>query len=36
MKHGLFFANAGPFAVPETFEALVRTAEFAERFVARG
>jgi probable F420-dependent oxidoreductase len=27
MKYGLFFANAGPFSVPETFEALVRTAE---------
>lgn len=27
MKFGLFFANAGPFAVPETFEALVRTAD---------
>jgi probable F420-dependent oxidoreductase len=27
MKFGLFFANAGPFAEPETFEALVRTAE---------
>ncbi len=27
MKFGLFFANAGPFTVPETFEALVRTAD---------
>ena len=27
MKFGLFFANAGPFSVPETFEALVRTAD---------
>jgi probable F420-dependent oxidoreductase len=27
MKFGLFFANAGPFAAPEPFEALVRTAE---------
>ena len=27
MKFGLFFANAGPFAAPETFEALVRTAD---------
>ncbi len=27
MKFGLFFANAGPFAAPDTFAALVRTAE---------
>ena len=27
MKFGLFFANAGPFSVPETFEALVQTAD---------
>jgi probable F420-dependent oxidoreductase len=27
MKFGLFFANAGPFSVPETFEALVRGAD---------
>ena len=27
MKYGLFFANAGPFSVPETFEALVRSAD---------
>ncbi len=27
MKFGLFFAIAGPFAVPETFEALVRSAD---------
>jgi probable F420-dependent oxidoreductase len=27
VKFGLFFANAGPFAHPDTFEALVRTAE---------
>jgi probable F420-dependent oxidoreductase len=27
MKYGLFFANAGPYSVPETFEALVRTAD---------
>lgn len=27
MKFGLFFANAGPFSVPQTFEALVRTAD---------
>lgn len=27
MKFGLMFANAGPFAVPETFETLVRTAD---------
>jgi probable F420-dependent oxidoreductase len=27
MKYGLFFANAGPFSVPETFETLVRTAD---------
>ena len=27
MKFGVFFANAGPFAAPDTFEALVRTAE---------
>ena len=27
MKIGLFFANAGPFSVPETFEALVRGAD---------
>ncbi len=27
MKFGLFFANAGPFAVPATFEALVKTAD---------
>jgi probable F420-dependent oxidoreductase len=27
MKYGLFFANAGPFSVPETFEALVRNAD---------
>jgi len=27
VKFGLFFANAGPFADPETFEALVRTAD---------
>ncbi len=27
MKFGLFFANAGPFAVPETFETLVKTAD---------
>ena len=27
MKFGLFYANAGPFATPDTFEALVRTAE---------
>ena len=27
MKFGLFFANAGPFSVPENFEALVRTAD---------
>jgi probable F420-dependent oxidoreductase len=27
MKYGLFFANAGPFSVPETFEALVRGAD---------
>ena len=27
MKFGLFFANAGPFSQPETFEALVRNAD---------
>jgi probable F420-dependent oxidoreductase len=27
MKFGLMFANAGPFSVPETFDALVRTAD---------
>ena len=27
MKFGLFFANAGPFSVPDTFEVLVRTAD---------
>ena len=27
MKFGLFFANAGPFARPETFEALVKNAD---------
>ena len=27
MKFGLFFANAGPFAAPELFEVLVRTAD---------
>jgi probable F420-dependent oxidoreductase len=27
MKFGLFFANSGPFANPEVFEALVRTAD---------
>ncbi len=27
MNFGLFFANAGPFAVPATFEALVRSAD---------
>ena len=27
MKFGLFFANAGPFAHPPLFEALVRTAD---------
>lgn len=27
MKFGLFFANAGPFARPDTFEALVRSAD---------
>ena len=27
MKFGLFFVNAGPFSQPETFEALVRTAD---------
>jgi probable F420-dependent oxidoreductase len=27
MKFGLFYANAGPFTAPDTFEALVRTAE---------
>jgi probable F420-dependent oxidoreductase len=27
VKFGLMFANAGPFAVPETFETLVRTAD---------
>jgi probable F420-dependent oxidoreductase len=27
MRFGLFFANAGPFTLPDPFEALVRTAE---------
>jgi probable F420-dependent oxidoreductase len=27
VKFGLFFANAGPFSVPQTFEALVKTAD---------
>ena len=27
MKFGLFFANAGPFSVQQTFDALVRTAD---------
>jgi probable F420-dependent oxidoreductase len=27
MKFGLFFANAGPFTLPDPFEALVRTAD---------
>ena len=27
MNFGLFFANSGPFAVPEIFEVLVRTAD---------
>jgi probable F420-dependent oxidoreductase len=27
MKFGLFYANAGPFTAPDTFEALVQTAE---------
>ena len=27
MKFGLFFANAGPFSIPETFEALCRSAD---------
>ncbi|MFQ5415750.1 MAG: LLM class F420-dependent oxidoreductase [Myxococcota bacterium] len=27
MNFGLFFANAGPFSAPDTFEALVRSAE---------
>ena len=27
MKFGLMFANSGPFSVPETFDALIRTAD---------